>query len=378
MRLSLTAALVAMGLLAGAALAAEPTRTETPAKGKTIELVLCLDVSNSMDGLIASAKTKLWDIVNELAKAKPTPQLRVALYSYGHTDYDAAKGWVRQDLAFTTDLDKVNEKLFGLTTRGGTEYVARVCHAALEELNWSLDPGTLKIIFVCGNEPADQDPVHKLKDVAERACRKGVVINTIYCGPASAGESTGWKNFSDLAEGRFANIDQDRGTVTIHTPHDKKIAELGQKLNGTFVFYGAEGKALRENQVRQDANARAQAPAADVSRSISKSSDLYRFEADLVQKCKEDPKFDVKKVPETELPDELKKLTPEERERYVKEKLAEREKLQKEIAELAKLRDEYIKAEQKKNPNAREKAFDEAVRSMLREQSQKKGLVIPD
>ena len=44
-----------------------------------------------MNGLIDSAKNKLWDIVNELAKAKPTPNLRVALYSYGHTTYDAAR-----------------------------------------------------------------------------------------------------------------------------------------------------------------------------------------------------------------------------------------------------------------------------------------------
>ena len=54
-----------------------------------VEVVLCLDVSSSMDGLIASAKQKLWDIVNDLARAKPTPELRVALYSYGNNAYDA-------------------------------------------------------------------------------------------------------------------------------------------------------------------------------------------------------------------------------------------------------------------------------------------------
>ena len=31
-------------------------------------MVICLDVSGSMDGLIDSAKNKLWDIVNELAR----------------------------------------------------------------------------------------------------------------------------------------------------------------------------------------------------------------------------------------------------------------------------------------------------------------------
>src|SRR5687767_7818107 len=58
----------------------------TPApKAKTIDLVLCLDVSGSMNGLIDSAKHKLWDVVNDLAKIQPAPNLRVALYSYGGT-----------------------------------------------------------------------------------------------------------------------------------------------------------------------------------------------------------------------------------------------------------------------------------------------------
>ena len=51
-----------------------------------------------MDGLIESAKNKLWDIVNELARIKPTPNLRVALYSYGHNTYDPKAGWVRKEV----------------------------------------------------------------------------------------------------------------------------------------------------------------------------------------------------------------------------------------------------------------------------------------
>src|SRR5262245_55902717 len=61
---------------------------------RPVDVVIALDTSNSMDNLIDAARRKLWDIVNELAKAKPTPKLRVALISYGNTDYSAEKGWV--------------------------------------------------------------------------------------------------------------------------------------------------------------------------------------------------------------------------------------------------------------------------------------------
>src|SRR5262245_15330448 len=79
-------------------------------KGKPVDVTICLDTSNSMDGLIDSAKRKLWDIVNDLAKAKPTPKLRVALYSYGNDGYDPKKGWVRKEVDLTDDLDKIYEK----------------------------------------------------------------------------------------------------------------------------------------------------------------------------------------------------------------------------------------------------------------------------
>src|SRR5262245_5175384 len=202
-------------------LAAVTVRAESPQDAKPgpkpIDVVICLDVSNSMDGLIASAKHKLWDIVNDLAKAQPTPELRVALYSYGNNGYDPKVGWVRKDLDLTTDLDEIYRKLNALSTNGGEEYVARVCRDALNEQKWSAAPDALKIIFVCGNEPASQDPQVKLADVAALGKKQGVIINPIYCGNAADGDATDWKQFAALAGGRFANINQDRGAVAIAT-----------------------------------------------------------------------------------------------------------------------------------------------------------------
>ncbi|MBL8864599.1 MAG: VWA domain-containing protein, partial [Planctomycetia bacterium] len=102
-------------------------------KPKPIDVVVCLDVSGSMNGLIDSAKIRLWDIVNELTRLKPTPNLRVGLYSYGHSTYARESGWVRKEVDLTTDLDTVYAKLNALTINGGEEYVARVTKAALTE-----------------------------------------------------------------------------------------------------------------------------------------------------------------------------------------------------------------------------------------------------
>jgi hypothetical protein len=75
-----------------AATAAEPAVTTDTRRD--VDLVIALDVSGSMEGLIDSAKQRLWDITNELAKASPTPDLRVAILSYGKPGYGEQTGFV--------------------------------------------------------------------------------------------------------------------------------------------------------------------------------------------------------------------------------------------------------------------------------------------
>jgi hypothetical protein len=347
-----------------------------------VDVVLCLDVSGSMEHLTDSARAKLWDIVNDLGKVKPAPRLRVGLYSYGHNSYDPKKGWVRKEVDLTDDLDTVYRKLYGLTINGGTEYVARVCRDALLEQKWSEDKKALKLIFVCGNEPADQDKEVTLDSVAKVAVEKDVIINTIYCTwpRAVPGEVQGWESFAKKAEGRFAKIDMKKGTLAIATPHDKKLEELSAQLNKTYLPYGKkEAREYRSrNQAEQDANA-AKAPGAAPARAASKASGLYRgSDWDLVDRLKDDPKFDITKISEDELCEELRKLKPEERVAVVKKKLAERDAIQKEIVEVSKKRGDYIKEEMKKNDKLGDRAFDEAVRGALRAQASKKGFTIPE
>lgn len=369
------AAVVALAALGGPAVQADDAK---PAPAKTIDLALCLDTSNSMDGLIGSAKTKLWDIVNDLARAKPTPNLRVALLSYGNDGYDRTKGWVRKEVDFTTDLDKVSEKLFGLTTNGGTEYVGRVCRDAIEQLKWSEDQATLKIIFVCGNESAAQDPQLKLADVAAKAVSKNIIINSVYCGPIGDSIAPGWKDYATLAKGQFFAINQDKGTVVINTPFDQDLAKLSAEMSKTYVAYGAKGKDGAANQVAQDANALKAGQGVAAARAATKESGLYRNDAwDLVDRMKNDKNFDIKKVPVDELCEEMKKMTPEERETYVKKKAAEREEMQKKIAELSAKRQSYIQEELKKNASKGDQVFDAAVREAIRQQAESRGITIP-
>jgi len=347
-------------------------------KGKPVDVVLALDTSNSMDGLIDSAKRKLWAIVNDLAKIEPAPTLRVALYSYGNNDYDKNRGWVRKDLDLTTDLDEVYKSLYALRTHGGNEFVARVSRDAIADLKWSDDKGALRIIFVCGNESANQDKEVALSHVAEMAKGKGVIVNTIFCGPANHADAAGYKEFAQIAGGKYANIDQDKAksAVVLKTPYDEDIQKLGVSINSTYCWYGPKGAAAATNQVAQDANAGKAAGDVATERGITKAGRLYKNAAcDLIDRMETEKDFDLKKIKEEDLPEELKKLKAEEREPYLKKKATERADIQKKVADLNAKRVKFIEEQSKKQPKSEaDKAFDEALRAMIKEQVESKGL----
>ncbi len=341
--------------------------TKTP---KAVDLVICLDTSGSMSGLIHAARQKLWSVVNELALLKPEPRLRVALLTFGSPGAGTKPGDVIIQTGLTTDLDLVSEKLFALGTNGGTELVGRVMHYALQDLDWAKDAG-LKTLFVAGNESADQDKERRFLDVARQAQARGIYVNAIYCGGADDGDAKSWRELASL-NGRFSNIDHNRGTVNVVTPFDKKLAALSGKLNKTYVFYGRERLERESRQKAQDANAtKAGAPAA-AQRAEAKAGSGYAAPGDLVGRLKEKD-FDAGKLKTEELPEPMRKLSPDERKAYLAEKAAARAKLQEEIKALSAKRAAFVKkamAEQKLDDS---KSLDKALRDAVSEQAKAEG-----
>jgi hypothetical protein len=250
-------------------------------------------------------------------------------------------------IPFTTDLDKVSEELFALTTNGGDEYCGWVIKEAVESLQWSNSPEELKVIFIAGNEPFTQGPVD-YHEACKTAISKGIVVNTIHCGPENEGVNGKWRDGALLADGRYLNIDHNRKTVHIDAPQDKEIAELGRILNDTYIAYGPRGAVSSKRQREQDLNAQGISEEAVVQRAVSKSSLYYTNEAwDLVDAFR-DSQFDIKNVNTADLPENMQTMTVEERKAYVETKAKERAEIQQKIQELNDQRKKYVAEEMKK------------------------------
>lgn len=318
---------------------------------RKIQLVILFDTSNSMDGLIEQAKSKIWAIVNETTGLRYqgiVPTLEIAVYDYGNSGLSAQSNYIRQQTPFTTNLDVISEKLFALRTNGGEEYCGAVIKKTLEDLTWSADPKDLKMIYIAGNEPFTQGPID-YKEACKLAVSKGVFINTIYCGVYDQGVRESWKDGANCSKGDYFNINSNEKITYYSTPYDTLIEQKNVKLNGTYLAYGSAATYNFTNQRAQDSNAKLQSTAVSTERIIVKSKkSAYKNEAwDAVDAYNTDSTF-LKKAKDEELPSEMKGKTLEEKEKIIQEKNAERDKIQQEIGELAKKREEYINELKKK------------------------------
>lgn len=340
-----------------------------------VQIALLLDTSNSMDGLINQAKSQLWNIVSEAGKISRNGEratLEVALYEYGNDSNSVFSGYVRQVMPFTNDLDSLSARLFDLDTNGGDEYCGLVIKKSLAELDWSTRANDLRIVYIAGNEPFTQGPVN-FRESGRNASRKGVVVNTIFCGNREEGIDTQWAEGARTTGGAYANIDGDYEYEYVPCPQDDRLSELNSRLNDTYIAFGSEGSARKELQSEQDSKAESLNKAGFFSRAKVKSSESYSNSTwDLVDATTSGA-MPLSQVKDSELPEEMRAMSEPQKEAYVAGQLAERKKIQEEIGKLSAERETWLSANQPKPKT--DSALDTAILGPLGDLAKAKGFV---
>lgn len=323
----------------------------TPQNQTNIQVAILLDTSNSMDGLIEQAKSRLWNIVNTLTTLKYNgvePKIEIALYEYGNDRLSYDNNYIRQVMPLSHDLDLISEKLFALTTNGGDEYCGAVINKAVNQLKWS-DGKSLKLIYIAGNEPFNQGPID-YKASTQQATSKNIYVNTIFCGTNYEGINTAWQDGAINGKGKYFAINANEKVIYYATPYDDLIEENNVKLNKTYLGYGTLGAAKKQAQLIQDNNAKSISKENNITRTISKTKGNAYNNAqwDIVDKYKQDSSY-VLRLDDSKLPKEMQGKTQAQKKTFLRKLEKERESIQNEITELSAKRKTYIAEEKKKN-----------------------------
>ena len=347
----------------------------------TLEMVFVLDTTGSMGGLIDGAKQRIWGIVNEVMQTKSHPAVKIGLVAYR----DRGDQYVTQVLPLTEDLDKVYTTLMSYEAAGGgdtPEDVRRALLDGVQKAGWSRTaPRIAQVLFLVGDAPPHNDykDEQDALETAGQAVDLGIIVNTIQCGNLAETKEV-WESIARRGEGQYFAIPQTGGVEAIKTPYDEELGTLGAKLGSTYIAFGggagADGERFRadarKTAAMSEETVAASAPAEGRAlRSINKAINSKAYIGDLLQSI-ENGSVKLESVREEDLPQELRKLSPEERKQEIEKRLAERKAIRGQIMVLSKQRTDYIASQPKKKDASN--SFDVAVSTALKEQLAKKGI----
>lgn len=362
--------------------AAVPSEPDGPRP--QVEVVFCLDTTGSMGGLIEGAKQKIWKISNQIVSGKPTPELKIGLVAYR----DRGDAYVTEVTQLTDDLDAIHTKLLGYKADGGgdgPESVNQALHESITKIKWSTDKETLRIVFLVGDAPPHMDYGDDVKylTTCELARKNGISVNAVQCGGNAECQKV-WEEISTKADGRFVRIAQDGGVVAIKTPFDEELAKLNAKMGRSILCFGDGAKMEKDLERKRGVIALPTAPApagpggeaagialagtADRAAYAARSGKVASF--DLIDAIKAD-KVKLEDLKEEQLPEELQKLKPAEREAHLKKIEKEREEIRAQCLALEAKRTKFVAEKMKEKAEESKDGFDEKVLDILRDQAKK-------
>jgi hypothetical protein len=345
----------------------------------TVEVAFVLDTTGSMGGLIEGAKRKIWSIATAIVDSNPDADIRMGLVAYR----DIGDDYVTRTVDLTADIQDLYAQLLELKARGGGDWPESVNEAldvSINKLQWTAGDQARRIVFLVGDAPPHMDYAQDTKypTTLKVARQKDIIVNAVLAGTARDTERV-WRDIAQNGNGRFIPIPQDGGQVVIiETPYDDDIIILQKDINGTVIPYGPRAMQKRtEDKTRQLSEVAAAAPASasDMASYLNKrakiSSEAVTGDGDLVSDVTSG-RQQLATIKDDELPDALRKLSPEQRAAALDQQMQTRKALNEKLAALVAKRDKYVAEQQAKSASnasaPKASSFDRVVAETLKAQ----------
>ncbi|MFM9007405.1 MAG: vWA domain-containing protein [Bacteroidota bacterium] len=170
-----------------------------------LEVVFCLDLSGSTNGVLNDLRERYWTLVNHTRQAQPGRELRIGLVGFSRPSFGKENGYVRVLAPISSDLDKAMLELMRLKpyVEKGDQYVSTALKACIQTLAWTDDPLADRMVFLIGNGmvSADGYDFTRYSDIARN---RGIRVHSLYARRQHGffKEYPGWKRIAGISGGQ--------------------------------------------------------------------------------------------------------------------------------------------------------------------------------
>ena len=258
---------------------------------------------------------------------------------------DIGDDYVTKTFDLTTDIQGLYADLLQLRARGGGDWpesVNEALYVGVTKMNWSRGRDSTRIIFLVGDAPPHMDYAQDMKypEVMRLARARDITVNTVQAGSARDTERY-WREIAQMGRGEYMMIPQDGGKiVVIETPYDREIIELQGRINRTVVPYGSQtqqrGVRDRVQQYALGGPRRSPPTWRAIWRSAPRVPDEspkpITGDGDLVGDVASG-RQSLSALPEAQLPDDLRRMSPAERQAHIDRQMNERRTLNERLSD---------------------------------------------
>lgn len=252
---------------------------ETGTSVKHVDLVFCMDLSASTNGILNDVRNKMWNITNGILQKNDNTDLRIAVVGYGRPSFGSNDGYVRIISELTNDLDQTHYNLSQLKAviEKGDQFVPSALYETFKQLKWSKDPQAEKMVFLIGNGSAYTGPIN-LNDVCEEYKNNNIRINSVYVlqNREIQLHSNGYKSIAGLTNGNYYTIHPSpKMVLNKDIKNAQMIVGMSNSLNSTCMFYSKDAADRKKFQAETDKNTLSAGVGYFYSRVFYKTSQHY-------------------------------------------------------------------------------------------------------
>lgn len=303
------------------------------------EIVFCLDLSASTNGLLNDIRDNLWQFMNSAKRNFPETDVRIGIVGFARPSFGPENNYAKVLCDITEDNDLISYYLFLLkaNVEKGDQCDGSALYVALKDIHWSKDASVKKMIYLFGNGNVKLCG-YDYRKACEIATKENIPIHAVFCSRgANDMNLLSWNEIAVNTAGEFFTY-QVTGRTSLKTVSNdaQRLCELNNNFLDTYIYCTREGKLQFDLMVAADENSKKMNEQFFYERCAYKFLPLYQEQTrkwDAVSIINESY-VDVLKLNRNYMSDEFKNSTLKELKEIAQIKMERRESLKKQMQDI--------------------------------------------
>ncbi|MEN9331572.1 MAG: hypothetical protein RLZZ94_662, partial [Bacteroidota bacterium] len=226
---------------------------------RPLDIVFCLDLSGSTNGLVNDVRDNLWLIANELNAMKPKPDLRLGVICFSRPSFGKDDGYVKVFSDLTYNLDYIDAELYKLkpSIEKGDQIVSAALSIAVSDMSWSKKDDALKLVYIVGNGSVSSNGYEYVK-ICEQAVAKKIIVHSLFVTKSAnkAADIAGWKRIAAITGGIQTEITVNKkDPISFWSSDMNEVIKQNALLYNDLQWTGLDSAKGRKSMVASDSGA---------------------------------------------------------------------------------------------------------------------------